>query len=339
MRKQDGVSVIVCCHNSGNRLKPTLEHLFRQSTESDLMWEIIVVDNNSTDSTPDIAKNLYERSGSKIPFQMVQESKPGLSHARNRGFESAKFNIALMVDDDNSICPTYVDSVHKRFTDSTIGMVGGKGIPVLEEKAPSWLEQYDYCYAVGPQAADDSAETNSLYGAGLALRLDILALLKEKGFESLLSDRVGDSLISGGDTELCMAFRMAGFKLIYDSTLLFEHHLPSTRMNWNYLRRLFFGFGITKARLDIYSAAMDGRPIPEDGKIPMWLNRALYLTKQLLPDLPILSSGLLFAKEGNDRLLKALAKCGHIIGIIRCRNEYASMYAKLYDLRNKLKNA
>ena len=307
--------------------------------ESSLPWEIIVIDNDSSDSTSEIAKNIYQNSGSTIPFKIVQETKPGLSHARNRGFESAKFNIALMVDDDNSLCPTYLETAHNWFSDPSVGMVGGIGIPVLEKKAPKWFERYDYCYATGQQAANHGDEVGSLYGAGLALRLDILALLKEKGFESLLSDRVGDSLISGGDTELCMAFRMAGFKLIYDSNLLFEHRLPSTRMNWNYLRRLFFGFGITKARLDIYNAAMDDRPMPEQGKIPMWINRAIYLTQQLLPDLPILSSGLLFAKEGNDRLLKALAKCGHIIGIIRCRKEYASMYAKLYDLRNKLKNA
>jgi glycosyltransferase involved in cell wall biosynthesis len=338
LTKQDGISVIVCCHNSINRLKPTLEHLFQQSVVSDLLWEIIVVDNNSADATSMYAQELYQGSGSKIPFRVLQEAIPGLSHARNRGFESAHFNIALMVDDDNSICPTYVERVYELFSDPAVGMVGGMGIPVFEKEKPDWFEKYDQCYATGPQVHSEQTEVVSLYGAGLALRLDVLTKIQKHGFKSLLSDRVGNSLLSGGDTELCLAFKMAGCKLIYDESLTFEHHLPSGRLSWKYLRRLFYGFGFTKARLDIYNVVLSGRMIEDEGKIPMWLNRTAYLMQQILGDLPILAIGLIRTMEGNDLLLKALAKVGHIHGIVKSRKDYRQMHFDLAELCRKLKN-
>lgn len=338
MNRGNGISVIVCCYNSSARLKPTLEHLFAQQFSQPLNWEIIVIDNNSTDNTAYEANRLYANSNKSIPFQVVSEQKPGLSFAREKGFQTAMHNILLMVDDDNSLCPNYVETIHRTFqSDNGIGMVGGLGIPVIENEAPEWFNRYAYCFATGPQNGN-SAEPESLYGAGLGLRLDILDRLKSAGFTSLLSDRTGNSLLSGGDTELCMAYRMAGFKLKYVGEITFEHHLPSGRINWKYLRRLFHGFGITKARLDIYRNVIAGRPIPKSGRIPFWLDRCIYLSKQLLPDLPILVRGWLNPLEGSDQLLRALAKLGHIQGIYRSRKEYEELFIQVESLKKNLAN-
>jgi glycosyltransferase involved in cell wall biosynthesis len=339
LERKNGISVIVCCYNSATRLEHTLNHLFKQEVESSISWEIIVVDNNSTDNTTERSEELYRLSGSFIPFKVITEPNPGLSNARQAGFDASKYEIVVMVDDDNWLSSNYLNGVWNVFQkDHTIGMVGGLGIPELSQMAPDWFDRYAYCYATGPQTEDGNAGiTEHLYGAGLALRLSILDRLKENGFSSLLSDRIGNSLMSGGDTELCFAYRMAGAKLYYEPSISFQHELPQARINWRYLRRLFHGFGLTKSRMDIYTASIQGKPIPQDGRLPFWFNRAFFLWKKLLKDRWILFKSSFSEMEGNDELLVALAKKGQIEGILAMRDEYISTYKQVYDLQKRLK--
>jgi glycosyltransferase involved in cell wall biosynthesis len=332
--RENGVSVIICCYNASKRLEPTLTHLFSQQFSKSLNWEIIVVDNASADSTAQIAQQLFDKSGTSIAFKVVYEPKPGLSFARECGFRNSRYDIALMVDDDNWLCPNYVQAVHSHFeNDGNLGMVGGLGLPEISGPTPDWFDRYAYCYATGHQS--ETTEADLLYGAGLALRLSHLDKLRNHGFSSILSDRVGDALISGGDTELCMAFRMAGFRLKYDRTISFRHQLPDGRLKWSYLRRLFYGFGITKAKMDIYTAALSGQPMPADGRLPFWFNRIYFLSKRLLSDLPVLLRGRFNELEGDELLLKATAKLGHIEGLWNSRTELISLYEQVYKLRDE----
>lgn len=339
MDRSEGISVIVCCYNSAERITPTLEHLFRQEVGGKFSWEIIVVDNNSSDETAKKSTALYEQSGSSIPFKVISEPHPGLSNARQAGFDASKYEIVLMVDDDNWLARNYVNGIWNAFqSDSSIGMVGGLGVPEFSGQAPDWFERYAYCYATGPQTEDGKAGfTEHLYGAGLALKLSVLDHLKDNGFSSLLSDRIGNSLMSGGDTELCFAFRMAGAKLFYEPSITFQHELPQGRISWSYLRRLFHGFGLTKSRMDIYTACIQGKPIPEDGSLPFWFNRAYFLWKNLLKDRWMLFRSKFSEMEGNDELLVALAKKGQIEGIVSMRSDYISNYKQVYNLQERLK--
>lgn len=340
LKRKNGISVIVCCYNSVSRLKPTLEHLFSQQIPETLNWEIIVVDNNSTDHTAGFASELHQKSGGTTDFKVVFEPKPGLSYARKAGFRNSEYEYVLMVDDDNWLSNDYVAKAYQTLnSDPSIGMVGGLGDPELSCNPPEWFQRYAYCYATGPQTLDSSTGfTNELYGAGLALRLSVLDLLEEKGFNSLLSDRVGNTLLSGGDTELCMAFRMAGAKLYYRSDISFKHELPNGRINWKYLRRLFDGFGMTKAGLDIYSACIKGYEKPTDGRFPFWFNRAYFLFKNLIRDIPILIRSKFVLLEGNDELLIAIGKLGQLRAIIKMRRTYLSKYDKVYQLAEALKH-
>lgn len=337
MRK-NGISVIVCCYNSANRIETTLKHIFIQKVDASVDWEIIVVDNNSNDSTSDVAKKIHAQLGPDIPFSVIFEPTPGLSHARECGFANAQFNIALMVDDDNSLAQNYLNLIWERFnTDDRTGMVGGIGIPILDCSTPEWFGKYAYCYATGSQEdRPGQNEVDLLYGAGLALRLDLLDKLNTAGFPTIISDRTGSGLMSGGDTELCFAFRMAGYKLIYDHRLQFEHLLPSARIQWKYLRRLFYGFGMTKARTEIYTTAIEARSLPTDGRFPFWLNRAIFLCGQMKQDFGILTKSVFMNLEGNENVLPALARLGHIRAIIGLRGQYLKLYKDVYSFRRNL---
>ena len=332
--KKDGISVIVCCYNSSSRIILTLEHLVAQEVSDSISWEIILIDNNSSDDTSTVAQNYMKKQSENIAFSVVQESDPGLSNARNKGFATAKYEIVLMVDDDNSLAPNYVEGIYKGFeNDPKVGMVGGLGFAALKSEPPSWFKDYAYCFAVGEQNPDQH-----LYGAGLGLRMSALEHLRKAGFKSLLSDRTGNNLMSGGDTELCVAFRMAGYQLKYEPALTFKHHLPTARINWPYLKRLFNGFGMSKARMDIYTTVMANRPIPKRGKFPIWFDRLLYLTIGLIGETPTLLKAHLFLAEGDDRVLKTIAKMGQAEGIFAVRDNYEEMFHQVQQLSDNLAN-
>jgi len=70
MNKQskDGISVVICCYNSASRLPATLQHIAEQSLDSEILWEIIIVDNASTDNTAEIASTYWQFLNCRIPF-------------------------------------------------------------------------------------------------------------------------------------------------------------------------------------------------------------------------------------------------------------------------------
>jgi glycosyltransferase involved in cell wall biosynthesis len=332
--KKNGISVIVCCYNSAARIIPTLEHLVAQKMSTHIPWEIILIDNNSNDGTGNIAENYMQGHSSTIPFSVVPEPDPGLSNARSKGFQEAKYEIVLMVDDDNSLAPNYVEGIYLGFeNEPNVGMVGGLGSAELENNPPKWFKDYAYCFAVGEQNPKEH-----LYGAGLGLRMSALDRLRKAGFKSLLSDRTGSNLMSGGDTELCVAFRMAGYQLKYNPSLTFKHHLPDARINWTYLKRLFSGFGMSKARMDIYTTIMAKRPIPVRGKFPVWFDRCLFLISELLPQVSVLLRATLFLSEGDGKVLTTIAKLGQIRGIYAVRKNYEDMFIQVQQLSKNLAN-
>src|SRR5437867_4426773 len=136
------VSVVICCHNSAQRLPETLGHLARQKFEASIPWEVIVVDNASTDETPKIARNCWPAQARSI-LRIVPEPQPGLSHARIRGFAEAKYAIVCFIDDDNWVCPDWVQTVAKTMSlHPEVGACGGRIEAVCEIEPPPWFETY-----------------------------------------------------------------------------------------------------------------------------------------------------------------------------------------------------
>lgn len=114
------VSVIVPAHNEEDYIGYCLEALLEQAED---LHEIIVVDNNSTDSTADIVE-LFARDNAKV--RLVRESKCGVAHARNAGFDSATGTILGRIDADSRVRPSWVRNVKEFFkkNESTAAITG-----------------------------------------------------------------------------------------------------------------------------------------------------------------------------------------------------------------------
>ncbi len=253
-------SIVICCHNSARRLPETLAHLAAQHVEQGLPWEVIVVDNASTDATSDVARAAWP-SEAPAPLRIVCEPKPGLSNARRRGFSQARYEIISFADDDNWVCPDWVQLVAETMDQHPeVGACVGLIEPVDEITPPPWMEQFVRRYAVGAQGDTEGDITSSrgwVWNAGLTGRKSTRQCLENSGLRTLLLRGERTKLSACEDVEICGVLRRAGWRIWYNPRMRMRHFLPASRLNWSYLRGLYYGFGATDLRLLPYQYALD----------------------------------------------------------------------------------
>ena len=168
-----GVSIIVCCYNSSLRLPKTIKHIALQQVRKDIPWELIIIDNNSTDGTSDSALieiEQYDILSDK--FRIIKEKQAGLSHARKTGVFNSKYEYLIFCDDDNWLDENYIfTSYYKMLTSNDLGAIGGLGTATFEIPEPDWFKKYQTYYAVGPQTnGNPPNDLNEVYGAGMVVR-------------------------------------------------------------------------------------------------------------------------------------------------------------------------
>ncbi|TSD48394.1 glycosyltransferase family 2 protein [Rhodococcus sp. KBS0724] len=113
------LSVVVPVYNENEYLSDCLESLLRQGDD---IFEIVVVDNNSTDGTVEIIKE-FERRSSKIRY--LVETRQGVVFARDLGFNAAQGELIGRVDADTRVLPGWAREIHELFTDTEFDAVTG----------------------------------------------------------------------------------------------------------------------------------------------------------------------------------------------------------------------
>ena len=258
----NGVSLVLCCHNSISRLPKTIKHVFAQLLHSQIPWELIIVDNASSDETFQVAKDLTQ--GAPFDCTIVTEKTIGLCNARVRGIAESKYEFISLVDDDNWVCFDWVQTVYEIMSSfPEVGACGGIGEPAFDSVPPYWFELVFNSFAVGKQCRSTGyvpASRGYLWGAGLTIRKTAWNNLTSKGFRFMLSGREGNKLSSGEDTELCFALRLCGWRLWYDERLKFVHYIPKERLNLIYLKHLYRAFGDASVILDQYKLLIECKP-------------------------------------------------------------------------------
>ncbi|MCS5489025.1 glycosyltransferase family 2 protein [Algoriphagus limi] len=229
-------SIIICTYNGETKLQKTLKAIINQETA--FPWELILIDNNSSDNTFPYSESFLENSG--IDYRVERYLKPGKMYAFWFGMSLAKYDFILDCDDDNELFPDFLEEGLKILNSKPkVGALGSLGI-LPEQKVPDWFIFFSKSYALGPQRnhLEPLPKFAHLYGAGCFYRKSILDDLKKKGFESLLSCRKGEELTSGGDVELCHAIQLMGYDLMYSESSKFYHHIGEERINFEYYLRL-----------------------------------------------------------------------------------------------------
>jgi len=242
------ISIVIPAHNPNRpRLKRTLAGIARQTWPA-AQREVLLVDNAS-----EIPLKSAELESELSGITVLRENQLGLTAARLRGFEAARGDLVVLVDDDNVLAPTYLEVVAENFrADSQLGAVGGRSLPEFETPPPAWCREFDGLLALrdpGPEPARArwQAGNPKAYplcapiGAGMALRREaaaayVRALALHPGRRRF--DRTGARLISGGDNDLVMSVLEAGWAVAYCPALSLLHLIPARRSEPKYLGEL-----------------------------------------------------------------------------------------------------
>ncbi|PWT74121.1 MAG: hypothetical protein C5B60_07245 [Chloroflexi bacterium] len=334
-QKPWGVTVAVCTHNGAGRVSETLVRLAAQQVPPRMEWEVLVIDNASTDDAVNQAKRAWPLSLADR-FRVVSESQLGLTHARCRALADARFEIVSFVDDDNWVCADWVRVVAEIMAHRPrVGACGGMVEAQCEVQPPWWFERYQEFYAIGPQhhqEGDITWERGYLWGAGLTVRYSAWAHLTCLGFRFLLMDRRGTRLHSGGDAEICLALRLAGWTIWYDPRLYMRHFVPASRLRWSYLKQVVRGFGVASPSHKAYYAVRENK---ENG-LHVWLrgNWQSQLAACLLKLFQQAVRLLIMppVREGNPAVLELESLLGTTMELMRQRRAYDESFWRVRDM-------
>lgn len=266
-----GISVIICCYNSSSRLTETLKNLAMQKVPDGILWEIILIDNASTDATARIARQEWDKF-SNVPLRLtiLEESRPGKNYAFRTGISASKYAYILTCDDDNWLSSGYVARAYQIMeSDTSIGALGGHGTFEPEQPAATEIMSYATYYVNGSQS--NAASRHWVYGAGSVYRKSVLTGLFHKGWQQITVGRKGNSLICGEDVELCFAIYLSGYKIVADNRLLFKHFVPKQRQKMSYINKLSYGHGYTNVLLNGYYSILNNDLRPFNKVLDAWL--------------------------------------------------------------------
>lgn len=230
----EGVSIIICTYNGSHRISRVLNSL---NFKLDIDWEVIIVDNNSSDNL----LSVVDEYKNNLPLTLVVENQQGLIYARWKGISISKFSYVLFCDDDNLLNQDYLQNGYNFLaSNSKVGVLAGKGEPLFEIKKPDWFDTHKNYYAVGSLGRIQGKQQNGdlVYGAGLFFRIKALIKLKQIGFVNNSTGRKGNNLSGGEDLELALGVMMLGYEYWYDENIVFKHFIESHRLTWEYYLRL-----------------------------------------------------------------------------------------------------
>lgn len=244
------VSVAICTYNRAAMLGETLDSFATAHLGCAAPFELLVVDNNSSDGTADVVAG-FAAAHPHIPARCIRESRQGLSHARNRAAAEAAGEVIVYCDDDVYFDSNLVDAYADAFrNDKSLVAVAGRIDPWFEAQRPPWLQDellrpYSITlYGDTPRPLDAREKP---IGANMAVRRgDLLAC---GGFNPRLG-RDGRSLLSNEENLLFAQLRRHGGAFAYLPAARLRHRIPPDRLTEDWLISRYYWQGISDAVLE-----------------------------------------------------------------------------------------
>jgi glucosyl-dolichyl phosphate glucuronosyltransferase len=243
------VTVILCTYNRCQSLQNALESVAASVLPPSTDWDVLVVDNNSTDRTRPQVEEFCRRFPPR--FRYYFEKQPGKSFALNAGIREASGEIVAFMDDDVTVEPLWLQNLTAPLSDRLWAGVGGRIRPEQGFAPPDWM-LLEGNHSLGPALAavfdlgDKPMElSRPPYGTNMAFRKSVFE--KYGGFRTDMGPRPG-SEVRGEDTEFGRRLLVAGERLYYAPSAVVYHAIPENRVRKGFFLNYWFAYGRTQVR-------------------------------------------------------------------------------------------
>jgi glucosyl-dolichyl phosphate glucuronosyltransferase len=278
------VTVLICTCNRADDLSDTLQSLAAIDA-SPYTWDVLVVDNNSTDRTAAVIAEWAKTY--PVPLRSAFEPRQGKSFALNSGISLAKGRIIAFTDDDVRVPADWLRRIVDGMERYGCDYSGGRVIPLWEYEPPSWFPRTNGLMWGVVALLDYGPEPIRLdrrvpLGVNMAVRRD--AFDRVGGFDTRLGRRSG-TLLGQEQREWCLRARAAGVVGYYLPDVVVQHLIPAKRLTKRYFRQWFYWRGISRAIIYAQTGAdmeypqsstLEFRSLPHIAGVPRYLYRSAW---------------------------------------------------------------
>lgn len=243
------VSIIACTHNRSAYLDDLIASLCEQAYPAGA-YEIIIIDNQSTDQTKLIVDGLRQKYA-QHQIGYVYEARLGFSYARNAGLQAARYEWVAFIDDDAVAHPDWLANLAKALQqDDEIVSLGGRIELQWDCPRPAWLPKELEGFLgnnsfLGNEQKEFSSDTFP-FGGNMVVKRDLA--LGAGGFDTNFG-RVGEKLRAHGETRISDLLRSYG-KIVYVPKALIYHRVPASRTSHHYFLSRGYHQGVANANLE-----------------------------------------------------------------------------------------
>ena len=238
------ISIIICTYNREKYIYQCLDNLAKNNTS--YPWEIILVNNNSTDNTH-LECERFAAEHTELNYHYFIETTAGLSFARNRGISEAHGDWFVFLDDDSMVQSDYIEHLGswlEEYTDA--GAFGGAIAPFFEEAPPIWLSKW----SMGFVSAIDLGSKVQLFtkekypiGANMGISRKVI---EQVGLFNTALGRTKDLLLGGEEKDIFSRITKAKFPIYYFPNIRVKHCIPLRRTTSDFIQNLGYGVGVSE---------------------------------------------------------------------------------------------
>ncbi len=242
-------TVAIPTYNGASRLPELLEQLRNQLETENISWEIIVVDNNSTDDTAKLIKNYQKNWQFSYPLKYYFEPQQGAAYARKKAVTEAKGELIGFLDDDNYPLSNWVATAYnfgKKYPQA--GAYGSQIHPDWEVQPPENFKRIAPFLAI-----TERGDLPLLYepkrkllppSAGLVIRRKVW--LESVPNQPILTGRIPGNMLTSEDLEMLLYIQKRGWEVWYNPEMEVYHKITSNRLQKDYLIPFFRGIGLSR---------------------------------------------------------------------------------------------
>ncbi len=252
-------SVIIPTRDRADLLARCLASLTRQTLDPQ-SFEVLVIDNGSTDHTAAVAASYADR----LNLRCVFAPEPGLHVGRHAGMRAAASDVLIYADDDIEAEPTWVAAVVRAFETPTVALVGGNNHPAFESEPPTWLKRWwsqpvgrgralGYLSVLDFGRGRFALDPSYVWGCNFSVRrqaLESVGGFHPDGLPKTMLQFRGD-----GESYVAKALEARGWQTVFDAEASVHHWVPTSRMTQAYFEQRGYAQGVS----DSYAAVRRNR--------------------------------------------------------------------------------